>query len=129
MNLEPVLAYLFGWPFVILALGIYSITRLLSKDSLIDRQREWFYNKFPHEGFTTKIRPNPKRSTFIVTGDHYYVTEGHKLGEMLHCPWCLGFWISLGVCLSFWAWPVVTTAVLVPWALRVVPGMIESVID
>lgn len=129
MNIEPTLAYLFGWPLLILALAIYSVTRLITKDSIIDRQREWFYNRFPHEGFTTKIRPNPKRCTFIATGDHYYVTVGHKLGELVHCPWCMGFWVSLAACLLFWAWPVGTTFVLVPLALRVIPGAVESVID
>ena len=128
MNLAATLTALFGWPLLILALGTYSITRLISIDSIIDRQREWFYNQFPHEGFTTKKRPNDKRCTFIVTGDHYYVTIGHKLGEMVHCPWCLGFWVSLGLFAAFVAWPVTTTFLLVPLALRVIPGMIESVI-
>lgn len=127
MNIQPVLTALFGWNLLILALGIYSITRLITKDSIIDRQREWFYNKFPHEGFTTRIRPT--RGEFIVTGDHYYVTVGHKLGEVVHCPWCMGFWVSGAVFLAFWAWPVTTVFLLVPMALRVIPGMIESVID
>lgn len=127
MNLAPVLTALFGWNLLILALGIYSITRLISKDSIIDRQREWFYNKFPHEGFTTRIRPT--RGQFIVTGDHFYVTVGHKLGEVVHCPWCMGFWVSGAAFLAFWAWPVTTIFLLVPMALRVIPGMIESVID
>lgn len=127
MNLEHTLAYLFGWPIVVLALAVYSVTRLISKDSIIDRQREWFYNRFPHEGFTTKVRPT--RGQFILTGDHYYVTVGHKLGEMVSCPWCMGFWVSLVGCLLFWAAPVVTTAIAVPWALRVIPGVIESIID
>lgn len=127
MNLAPVLTALFGWNLLILALGIYSVTRLISKDSIIDRQREWFYNKFPHEGFQTRIRPT--RGEFIVTGDHYYVTVGHKLGEVVHCPWCMGFWVSGALFLAFWAWPVATIFLLVPMALRVIPGMIESVID
>lgn len=127
MNLEPVLAALFGWPLLILVLGIYSITRLITKDSIIDRQREWFFQRFPHEGFQTKIRP--KRGTFIVTGDHYYVTVGHKLGELVHCPWCTGFYVSLALFLAFWAWPITTTFLLIPLGLRVIPGMIESVID
>lgn len=129
MNLEPVLAALFGWPLLILALGIYSLTRLITKDSLIDRQREWFFNHFPHEGFTTKKRPNPDRCTFIVTGERYYVTEGHFLGELINCPWCSGFWVSLLLFGSFVFWPVATTFLLVPFGLRVIPGAIESIID
>jgi hypothetical protein len=129
MNLAAPLAALFGWPFLVLALGIYSITRLITRDSIIDRQRDWFYNKFPHDGFTTKKRPNPKRAQAIITGDHYYVTVGHKLGEVVHCPWCMGFWVSAVVFASFVFWPVATTFFLVPLGLRVVPGVIEAILD
>lgn len=129
MNLSATLTALFGWPFLIVALGVYSITRLISIDSIIDRQRTWLFDRFPPDGYTTKNRPNPDRCTFIVTGDHYYVTEGHKLGELVNCPWCMGFWVSLAVFAAFVAWPVTTTFVLVPLALRVIPGMIESLID
>lgn len=125
--METTLAALFGWPLLILALGIYSLTRLITTDSIVDRQRVWFYNKFPHEGFQTKIRPT--RGQFIVTGDHYYVTVGHKLGDLVYCPWCMGFWVSLALFAAFVAWPVVTTFLLVPLALRVIPGVIESVIN
>ncbi len=127
MNLEPVLAALFGWPLLILALAIYSITRLITKDSIIDRQREWFFNQFPPEGYTSRVRP--KRGKFIIQGQHYVVTKGHKLGELVSCPWCSGFWVSGALFLAFWAWPVTTTFLLVPLALRVIPGVIESVID
>ena len=131
MNLAPILASLFGWPLLILALGIYSLTRLISIDSIIDRQRDWFYLRFPHEGQTIKIGtefPGRDRCTFIVTGDHLYVTVGHKLGELVRCPWCMGFWVSLALFGAFVFWPVATTFVLVPFGLRVIPGMIESVI-
>jgi hypothetical protein len=131
MNLAAPLAALFGWPLLILALGIYSITRLISIDSIIDRQRDWFYLRFPREGQTIKIGtdfPGRDRCQFIVTGDHYYVTVGHKLGELVSCPWCMGFWVSLALFGAFVFWPVTTTFVLVPLALRVIPGMIESVI-
>lgn len=127
MNLAPTLTALFGWPLLILSLAIYSLTRLITKDSLIDRQRDWFFDRFGHEGYTTKRRPT--RGKFIVTGDHYYVTVGTYLGELVHCPWCMGFWVSLGLCLAFWAAPVAVTFALVPLALRVIPGVIEAVID
>lgn len=124
MNLEIVLAALFGWPLLIIALAIYSITRLITEDSLIDGWREWFFTQFPPEGYTTRVRP--KRGTFILQGQHYIVTNGTKLGELISCPWCSGFWVSALVFLAFWAWPVTTTFLLVPIALRVVPGIMKS---
>ena len=128
MNLAHTLAALFGWPLLILAFGIYSITRLISKDSIIDRQRNWFYDRFPHEGYQTKNKPK-RGAAMQISGGLWYVTHGHKLGELVHCPWCMGFWVSALVFAAFVAWPVATTFALVPLAFRVVPGMIESVIE
>jgi hypothetical protein len=124
MNLEIVLAALFGWPLLIIALAIYSITRLITEDSIIDGLRDSFFTQFPPEGYTTRVRP--KRGDFIIQGQHYVVTKGTKLGELISCPWCSGFWVSGLVFLAFWAWPVTTTFVLVPMALRVVPGIMKS---
>lgn len=129
MNLESVLAALFGWPFFILALAIYSITRLITIDSLVDRQRDWLLDRFPPLGRTQKKRPNEDRCSFIVTGDHYYVTKGHWIGELFSCPWCMGFWVSAAVFGAFILWPVAVTFLLVPLAFRVIPGMIESALN
>lgn len=129
LELAPILAGLYGWPLIIMALAVYSITRLITKDSIVDRQRDWFIERFPYEGYTTRNRPNPKRCEFIVTGDHYYVTVGNRWGELVTCPWCMGFWVSVAVFGAFCFWPIATTFVLVPWALRVVPGMIESALS
>lgn len=129
MNVAPHLAALFGWPLLILAMAIYSITRLITEDTFppIERIRNWVLNKFPHDGYTTKIRPNPKRAQFVNTSSGFYhVNVGHWLGELITCPWCAGWWVSVAVCTAFWFWPVVTTAVLVPFAFRVVPGIIKS---
>lgn len=128
MNLAAPLAALYGWPLLFLALGIYSLTRLITKDSIIDRQREWFFHHFPPEGHQSKRKPKRGKS-IVVSGGQYYVTEGTKLGELAHCPWCMGFWVSLVLFAAFVAAPVVTTFVLVPLGLRVIPGVIESVID
>lgn len=129
MNLAPILATLYGWPMLILAFAIYSITRLICADSILDRQRNWFFDRFPHDGYTTKKRPNERRTTFIVTGDHYYVTKGTLLGKLVNCMWCAGFWVSLGVLAAFAAWPVATLFVLAPLAFRVIPGIFDSIVE
>lgn len=115
----------------LLAFGIYSITRLLSKDSFppIEKMRNWVYDRWPHDGYSTMKRPVNEKSRWVSTGQSYYVNTGVWLGELIHCPWCLGWWVSLAACTSFVLWPVITLAVMTPFALRVIPGMIESVID
>lgn len=128
MNMTQSLAALFGWPFFILILGVYSLTRLITKDSIIDKWRDNFYVKFPHEGFQSKRKPQRGKNQ-IISGGVYYVTEGTKLGELVHCPWCMGFWVSIALFAAFVAWPIGTTFFLVPFGIRVIPGMIESIIE
>lgn len=108
---------------VVWALAVYSLTRLIVEDSIIDRQRAWFHDRFPYEGHTTSNRP--KRGTWqVISQGKYFVTKGTWLGELSHCPWCTGFWVAAAVTLTLLLWPVWTTLVLFPLALRVIPGMI-----
>jgi Protein of unknown function (DUF1360) len=110
---------------LIFALAVYSITRLISVDSFppIERARNWFYDRFPYDGYVTEKRP--KRGTFVVVGRNYHVNVGTWAGELISCPWCLGWWVSLGMSLSFLFWPMMTLAVCFPFAFRVIPGIIS----
>ena len=68
----------------LLAVASYRLWRLLAEDDILDRPRRYLLNM----GDWQEGQPTP---------------EGYrsKLGELLICPWCLGFWISL----AFWvAW-------------------------
>lgn len=112
--------------FIVAALAVYSITRLITTDSIADPIRNWIFDRFPHEGYSTKKRP--VRGKWVTVGNAYYINEGTWLGDLIHCPWCSGFWVSLLFCAGFVASPIIATAVSVPWALRIVPGVIESVI-
>lgn len=46
--------------------------------------------------------------------------------ELIHCPWCIGFWISLAVALVTMAsWPhPVTVVVLIAFAISEAVGLI-----
>lgn len=111
---------------LIMALAVYSITRLLGTDSFppIEKARTWFYDRWPHDGYSTKVRP--VRGQWIVTGSTYYVNIGVWQGELLHCPWCLGWWVALAASVAFLFWPVTVLALCVPFALRVIPGIITN---
>lgn len=115
------LAALYGWPLLVFILGVASITRLITRDSLIDGLRDWFFTHWPHEGFQTKTRP--KRGVFITTSNGaYYVNRGTYLGELVSCPWCTSFWVAAGLWAAFIAWPVGTTFFLVPLGVRALAG-------
>ena len=127
--IESALAVLVNPVFaIILALAIYSITRLLSIDSFppIEKLRTKFYEHFPHDGFSTLKRP--VRGEWVAIGRGYTVNVGTWQGELVSCPWCLGWWVSLAVSVAFLFWPTVVLALCVPFALRVIPGMIESIL-
>lgn len=113
---------------IILALAVYSITRLISIDSFppIEKARNWFYDRFPHDGYSSLKRP--VRGQWVTHGVGYHVNIGVWQGELLSCPWCLGWWVSLVGSVLFLFWPMTVLALCVPFALRVIPGIIESLL-
>ena len=69
---------------ILMALAAFRITRLL----VYDKITLWFRNLFPEGGgFLGTVR------------------------DLLHCPWCVGFWGALAVCFAYfvfpWAWFVI----------------------
>jgi hypothetical protein len=112
---------------IILAIGAYSITRLIVTDDfpLFRNIRNWIKDRFPPDDYVMEKRP-PER----IPSDHwrrasngvYIVEKGHWIGELISCPWCAGWWVSLAVWVSFILTPSWTIAILVPFALRAMVG-------
>ena len=97
---------------ILLSLASYRTWRLLAEDEILDRPRNWL------------LKLDPKwREEGDPTGPDYR----EKLGNFLSCPWCLGFWITLG----WWgAWQIDgfwTTVFAVPMALSALVPLIERV--
>lgn len=114
---------------IILMLGVFSITRLITTDSFppIEKLRNWLFNHFPPDGHITDKRP--VRGQFVMASNGiYHVNIGTWFGELVSCMWCAGWWVSLVVAGFFIYWPAATTMILFPFALRVVPGMISKVL-
>jgi hypothetical protein len=57
-------------PFVVDALATYRLTRLLVSDGIVDRPRQALLRRCAERGHT-------------------------KLVELIECPWCTGFWMSV----------------------------------
>jgi hypothetical protein len=51
--------------------------------------------------------------------------EESALARGLACPWCAGFWVSAGVALAVYRWPVTRKLALVP-ALSAVVGLLST---
>lgn len=111
---------------LILSFGAYSITRLIVTDDfpMFAKPRTWLHHRFPYEGMQEPTKP--LRGTSTRAGSTFYVTKGHWLGELTHCPWCMGWWVSLASVAGYWAKPYWALAVLLPFALRAIVGNIAA---
>jgi hypothetical protein len=51
------------------------------------------------------------------------------LAHLVHCPFCLGWWVSLSVYIAWLAWPRGTLYALAPFALSGLVGLISKNLD
>ena len=84
--------------FVILALGAYRLTHLITTDAIADKFRDWVWSKFDP---TTKI------------------------GYLITCNWCTGFWVSLAFVIGASVLPQVTFVVSLVLAISALVGLIS----
>lgn len=89
-----------GWPFLLLALAAWRTFRLLAEDTILDRPRACLLR-----------RAKGKGELFIV------------------CPFCLGFWISVGWWLAWVAWPHWALVIATSFALSAVVALIAVNLD
>ena len=96
------------WPFLIVALASFRITRFLVFDSLVGANIE-------------------SGSRFAAALDVWAWDDGadrpgfggwvrDKIGTLLSCPWCVGFWVAVAA-VAWWAELPDARWVLVPWAV------------
>ena len=98
--------------FLLLALAAWRVWRLVAEDALLDRPREWLLGAPVPTGNATPLpgyRP--------------------KVAYWLTCPYCCGFWISVGwwagwLLLDEWA-----VAGAVPWAISAVVALVATNLD
>lgn len=90
---------------VILWLGAYRVWWLVAKDTLT---QAWRTRLLGYEDNGSRNRwPHPHQ----------------RVGEFVHCPWCLGFWICLAIVLAYAQWPSGTLWVMLPFALSALVGL------
>lgn len=96
---------------LILALGAYRLWMLLAKDTIT---KPWRTRFLGYEDNGARNRwPHPHRRT----------------AEFVHCPWCLGFWISLACVAAYYEWPHATRLALAPFALSAALALISVCFD
>ena len=93
---------------LILLLGTISITRLAVSDTFppILRVRNWVLQRFPFAGHVSETPFEGRKN--IQTGSAYVSQENTWIGALLHCPYCIGFWVSAAVTGAWVLFPTVT---------------------
>lgn len=88
--------------FVILALGAYRLTHLITTDAIADGFRNWVWSKFP---------------------------PMTKIGYLITCNWCTGFWVSLLFVIGASILPQFTFVVSLVLAISAVIGLLSAWIE
>jgi hypothetical protein len=85
--------------YVILVLAAYRVTRLITTDTIAEGFRNWVWS-----------RQDP----------------GTKIGYLISCNWCTGFWVSLVFVFGYLLVPNVTFVVSLVLSTSALVGIISS---
>lgn len=125
-----------GLELVVLALAAFRLTRLIGWDDLppVARARARLLGETPPAYEVSQPVWSPELEQFVVMGtppDDEAEPEYRRelLAEMFHCPFCLGFWVSLGTYLAWAAWPGAVFWAAVPLALSGAVGLAAKNLD
>jgi len=89
--------------FVILALAVFRVTRLIMLDEILKPVRNAFWEKFP--------------------------PETSYLGFLFTCEWCVSMWVALPVVLFYAVFPTLTLLIGCIFALSAVSSLITARLD
>lgn len=91
-------------------LAAYRLTRFVTRDTLIERPRHWFFLRFPPDSdYTTMERAQTPEGVTYWRQSPAPLRPISKLGELFDCPWCFGFWVCgvvVGVVQQFLSIPL-----------------------
>lgn len=92
------------WEALLLLAAAYRLWRLVAYDTIT-------------EGLRTSVL------------DRLDMKQHDRWSAFLFCPWCLGFWMTLGWWVAWQIWPHATLVVAGPFAMSLAVGIIGSRID
>lgn len=100
-----------GFDLILLTLAAYRLWMLVAKDAITQRHRVRILG-YSDDGSRNRW-PKPRKA----------------LAEFVHCPWCLGFWLSLGAAAAFYEWPHAARWILLPFAVSAGLALISVCFD
>lgn len=88
--------------FLILSLAAFRLTHLVTTDAIADGFRSKVWSKYP---------------------------PSTKIGYLITCNWCTGFWVSLFVAVGYLTLPLATLVVSLVLAISAAIGLISAWIE
>lgn len=119
---------------VLLVGAAFRLTRLAGWDEFppVERARSWVLGErwvtdvVDGEDVAPSLPGKPPSSEVGGVRPAY---ERQTLAHLVHCPFCMGWWVSLTVYLAWLAAPAVTLAACVPLAVSSAVGLIAKNLD
>lgn len=106
---------------ILATLAAYRATRLVTVDSLFERYREAWFDRFPPDLDRARVESFRLHGAVELRPRTTPAPKVSKAGQLIQCPWCIGFWITGGVVwvldgwrsvpLPFLVWPALASAV------------------
>lgn len=87
----------------VLILAVFRLSRIVIKDHIFDSLRNRLWDRFP--------------------------PESTKLGYLITCPWCIGFWLSLVVYICYTIVPLQTLWCCYVLAISAAVGWLTALDD
>lgn len=114
---------------VVDALAAYRLTRLASKDVILDHPRAWLIRKAYawRDGMTSTNEAHERPSYWQMKAEDD--DDAPKLAELVTCRWCVGMWISFGTIAARHYAPVLWDPVARALALSAAAALVARVED
>lgn len=117
-----------GWlDLFVLVLAAFRLTRLVGWDEWppILRARAWLLGELDIDnGDRVMGGPEPD---YVAPLEATY--RRPRVAHLVHCPFCLGWWISLAVYTAWLAVPRATLYVMLPFAISGAVGLVAKNLD
>jgi len=127
MNITEAISTLNPLVAILLVLGAIGWWRLIARDSLFEKQRRWFWHRFPHEGYQEPDQlKRPKRGRSVWSGGVWFCQKGTMLGELLYCHYCLSWWVALAQLGAYLLFPNVVLFLALAHAGRLAAALFDS---
>lgn len=94
---------------IVYVLAVMRLVRLVNYDTILDPLRLWIAHRANAARAAAAEADAADMPTQFVMFDRR-MARWNKLAHFLKCPWCVGFWISVGtavvpVLIIGWPWP------------------------